>query len=73
MAGGANRIVSFLRPVGTGAWPGGLGAAGTVKPSGLGTPRGVGRPGGLGGAGIEGTPGGLGGVGGNGAPSGIMK
>ena len=62
MAGGANRIVSFLRPVGTGACPGGLG-----------TPWGVGRPGGLGGAGIEGTPGGLGGVGGNGAPSGIMK
>jgi hypothetical protein len=73
MAGGANRIVSFLRPVGTGACPGGLGAAGTAKPGSLGAPPEGGMPGGLGGAGIEGTPGGLGGVGGNGAPSGIMK
>lgn len=73
MAGGVNRMVSFLSPGGTGAVPDGFGARGVANPGGLGRPGGVGTPGGLGGAGIAGAPGGLGGVGGKGAPSGIMK
>jgi len=73
IAGGANLMVSFFMPGGTGACPGGFGAVGRFKPGGLGALGAVGRPGGLGGAGMAGTPGGLGGVGGNGTPSGIVK